>query len=166
MPSLQFLWQDIACKLLRRLISDTFSCITLCFMEFAAACSSTRTVAFCTLSSSERQPATSMSSNGFQQQQQQQQDAGGTTTSSLSSYDYASDPKAVTVRATLAGSVWKVPVQEGDTVPKGDLAVILEAMKTEVNIRAPAKFTLRAVLKAPGSQVAPGEVILAGPAIE
>lgn len=87
---------------------------------------------------------------------------GPTTSSSSSSYNYQADPDAVLVKATLAGSVWKIAVQEGQQIAKGDLAVILEAMKTEINIRAPQGFTVKAIVKPPGAQVSPGDVILAG----
>jgi oxaloacetate decarboxylase alpha subunit len=40
------------------------------------------------------------------------------------------------VSAPLAGNIWKVEVNAGDTVEEGDVIVILEAMKMETEVRA------------------------------
>ncbi|CAO1625526.1 unnamed protein product [Sympodiomycopsis kandeliae] len=96
------------------------------------------------------------------EQDEKNSNKGSREAGNSSSYDYEADPNAVLVKATLAGSVWKIAVEEGQEVPKGTLSVILEAMKTEVNIRAPQTFKVKALLKPPGTQVSPGDVILAG----
>ncbi|MEV0596538.1 biotin/lipoyl-binding carrier protein [Nonomuraea cavernae] len=38
------------------------------------------------------------------------------------------------VRAEMVANVWKVVVQEGDTVSDGDTLVILESMKMEIPV--------------------------------
>lgn len=40
------------------------------------------------------------------------------------------------MKAPMGGTVWKVQVQEGDTIQKGDVLVILESMKMEIPIEA------------------------------
>lgn len=40
------------------------------------------------------------------------------------------------MKAPMGGTVWKVQVQEGDTVSKGDVIVILESMKMEIPVEA------------------------------
>lgn len=40
------------------------------------------------------------------------------------------------MKAPMGGTVWKVQVQEGDKVQKGDVLVILESMKMEIPIEA------------------------------
>ncbi|WP_018665129.1 acetyl-CoA carboxylase biotin carboxyl carrier protein subunit [Heyndrickxia acidiproducens] len=40
------------------------------------------------------------------------------------------------ITASMAGSVWKVLVQEGDAVKEGEDVVILESMKMEIPIAA------------------------------
>ena len=47
--------------------------------------------------------------------------------------------------APMPATVIKVHVSEGDAVKKGDVVVLLEAMKMELPIRAPADATVRAV---------------------
>jgi len=47
--------------------------------------------------------------------------------------------------APMPASVLKVQVREGDAVRKGDLVVLLEAMKMELPVRAPADATVAAV---------------------
>ena len=43
----------------------------------------------------------------------------------------------IEVKTTVPGNIWKVLVQEGDQVHKGDTLFIMEVMKTEVNHDAP-----------------------------
>ena len=40
------------------------------------------------------------------------------------------------IKATMAGTVWKVSVQEGQQVSVGEQVVILESMKMEIPIEA------------------------------
>ena len=41
------------------------------------------------------------------------------------------------VTTKVPGNIWKVLVQEGDQVKKGDILFIMEVMKTEVNHDSP-----------------------------
>ena len=41
------------------------------------------------------------------------------------------------VTTKVPGNIWKVLVQEGDHVKKGDILFIMEVMKTEVNHDSP-----------------------------
>lgn len=68
--------------------------------------------------------------------------AGTSTGANQADYD-ESDPATVLLRASLAGSVWKVAVEPGASLDEGDLAVVLEAMKTEVAVSAPGKFAVK-----------------------
>ena len=65
------------------------------------------------------------------------------------------------ISAHMHGSVWKVLVEEGQTVSAGSTVVILEAMKTELAITAPVTGTVRAVYCRPGRLVATGDRLLA-----
>jgi len=49
---------------------------------------------------------------------------------------------ATEVLTTVPGNIWKVLVNEGDTVAKGDILFIMEVMKTEVNHEAPISGTI------------------------
>lgn len=59
--------------------------------------------------------------------------------------------------ASLPANVWQVLVQPGDRVSKGDRVVILEAMKMEIAIEAPADGVVSRVLCGAGKQVTPGQ---------
>jgi urea carboxylase len=60
----------------------------------------------------------------------------------------------------MQGSVWKVLVEEGQTVTAGSAVVILEAMKMELAITAPVTGTVRALYCRPGRLVANGDRLL------
>jgi len=49
----------------------------------------------------------------------------------------------------IAGNIWKVPVRSGDHVAAGDPLVIVESMKMEIQIPAPAPGLVREVLCTP-----------------
>ena len=59
--------------------------------------------------------------------------------------------------ASLPANVWQVLVQPGDRVSKGDRVVILEAMKMEIDVEAPADGVVSRILCAAGKQVTPGQ---------
>jgi urea carboxylase len=56
--------------------------------------------------------------------------------------------------------VWKVLVEEGQTVEAGATIVILEAMKTELIIVTPIAGTVRALYCRPGKLIAAGDRLL------
>ena len=49
------------------------------------------------------------------------------------------------VEAHITGTVWKVECQVGQSVEEGDTLVILESMKMEMPVEAPASGTISAV---------------------
>ncbi|WP_309022592.1 urea carboxylase [Pelagicoccus sp. SDUM812002] len=61
------------------------------------------------------------------------------------------------IQSHVPGSVWKVCVQEGDTVRKGDVLLIVESMKMEINITAPSDGTVEALLTNEGSPTNKGQ---------
>ena len=68
------------------------------------------------------------------------------------------------VEAPMTASVWKVETRLGDVVEKGQLLMILEAMKTEMHVTAGAAGVVTDVLVAPGDQVATGRpLVVLGP---
>ena len=60
------------------------------------------------------------------------------------------------VNASLPGAVFKVVVSEGDTVEEGDVLVVLEAMKMEIEVKAPKAGTVQSVLVSVGDKVVNG----------
>ena len=78
----------------------------------------------------------------------------------------AAEPPAVTaapkdsgetVKAVLAGNIFKVHVAEGDTVSEGDPLLVVEAMKMETVVAAPAAGTVRKVFVREGEAIAVGD---------
>jgi biotin carboxyl carrier protein len=64
------------------------------------------------------------------------------------------------VAAQIAGKVLRVDVKAGDAVKQGDILLILEAMKMENEIKAPADGTVKEVLVAEGSRVTEGDTLI------
>ncbi len=63
------------------------------------------------------------------------------------------------ISAPLAGNVWKVLVQPGQTVSEGDVVIILEAMKMETEVRAPRSGTIGSVTATEGAAVKVGDTL-------
>jgi urea carboxylase len=63
------------------------------------------------------------------------------------------------VQSHLPGSVWQVVANVGDQVAEGDKLLILESMKMETAILAPAAGRLERVLVKPGTAVSAGQAL-------
>jgi pyruvate carboxylase subunit B len=63
------------------------------------------------------------------------------------------------VGATVNGNVWKLLVNVGDKVEKGQVISILEAMKMEIDIESPVSGTVSSVAVKPNDAVEEGQVI-------
>ena len=59
----------------------------------------------------------------------------------------------IEVESEVAGNVWKVEVQVGDSVAEGDVLIILESMKMEIRVESPAAGTIAEILVAPEDAV-------------
>ena len=66
---------------------------------------------------------------------------------------------AQTVTAPMPGTILKVNVSNGQAVKKGDILMILEAMKMENEILAPCDATVSSVNVAQGATVESGAVL-------
>ncbi|ATY60631.1 Allophanate hydrolase subunit 2 [Cordyceps militaris] len=70
---------------------------------------------------------------------------------------------ALKIDAEMHASIYKIKIQKGDTLNKGDIMLILEAMKMEINIAvsaAQAGLVVDSVVVAPGDVVKPGDVLV------
>ena len=67
---------------------------------------------------------------------------------------------ATNVNAHITGTVWKIEVKEGDDVVEGQTCVILESMKMEMPVEAPASGKVEKISCAEGQAVNEGDVLL------
>lgn len=68
---------------------------------------------------------------------------------------------ADTIKAPMPGTILDIKVQSGDKVTKGQVLMILEAMKMENEIMAPADGEIASVQVAKGASVNAGDVLVA-----
>ncbi|HEY1695670.1 MAG TPA: acetyl-CoA carboxylase biotin carboxyl carrier protein subunit [Polyangiaceae bacterium] len=64
------------------------------------------------------------------------------------------------VNAHITGTVWKIEVKQGDDVAEGQACVILESMKMEMPVEAPAAGKVEKVHVAEGQAVNEGDVLV------
>jgi urea carboxylase len=69
-------------------------------------------------------------------------------------------PGTVPIESPIAGNMWKVTVEEGDTVTTEQGVAILESMKMEMSVESPFDGVVVKLVTAPGSSVQPGQAIL------
>ena len=62
-------------------------------------------------------------------------------------------------RAEIVANVWKLVASEGDEVGAGDVVAVLETMKMEIPVNAPASGTITEVKVTEGQIVQEGDVI-------
>lgn len=67
---------------------------------------------------------------------------------------------ATEIAAHIAGTVWRIEVGVGDNVAEGDTLVILESMKMEMPLEAPAAGRVAELRCAEGQAVEEGQVLL------
>ena len=67
---------------------------------------------------------------------------------------------ATNVCAHITGTVWKIEVKVGDPVTEGQTCVILESMKMEMPVEAPAVGTVATIVCAEGQAVNEGDVLV------
>lgn len=64
------------------------------------------------------------------------------------------------VNAPMPGKVTKIAIKEGQTVKKGDVLMLLEAMKMQNEIGSPADGTVKSINVRKGDSVKPGQLML------
>lgn len=65
----------------------------------------------------------------------------------------------VEVKSEVTGTLWKVEKQVGDRVEVDDEIMILESMKMEIPVPAPAAGTVAEIRVAPEESVSEGQVV-------
>jgi pyruvate carboxylase subunit B len=86
----------------------------------------------------------------------QESHAGASSTASST----ALSGSGAAVCAELAGQVLRLGVHEGDAVSEGDLLLVLEALKMEIEIKAPGAGVVGAVLVSVDQMVKPGDALV------
>ena len=72
----------------------------------------------------------------------------------------APTPGAHTITAPMPGTITKVVAEEGQRVKRGDVLLVMEAMKMANDIVAESDGIVKAILAKAGSQVQSGEVLV------
>ena len=86
--------------------------------------------------------------------------AAGTTASAAMAGSAPGSIKKATMGSPMAGNIWKIEVQPGQTVEAGDLLFILEAMKMECEVLAERSGVIADVLVGKGDKVVVGQALL------
>ena len=63
------------------------------------------------------------------------------------------------IKSLVTGTVWKIECQAGQAAGEGDTLMILESMKMEIPMEAPAAGTMTALRVAEGERVTAGQVL-------
>ena len=72
----------------------------------------------------------------------------------------AAASKVNNIKAPMPGLIVGISIQPGDVVAKGDIILILEAMKMENAIKAPGDGTVKAIKIQKGDRVEKGQVLV------
>lgn len=91
--------------------------------------------------------------------------AGGAVVGGGAGVGMAADPERLktadgAITASMQGMVLKIKVNKGDSVSKGDVVMVLEAMKMENNIHAPHAGIIKDVLVKEGGTVGAGDTLM------
>lgn len=65
----------------------------------------------------------------------------------------------IEVKSEIAGKVWKIEANSGDMLDEDDAILILESMKMEIPVAAPAKCRVVDIRVAEEDAVAEGQVV-------
>jgi len=65
----------------------------------------------------------------------------------------------IEIKALLPGSVWKITTNPGQSVNEGDVIMILESMKMEIDVVAPKGGVLKSINVATNDKVVEGQVV-------
>ena len=63
------------------------------------------------------------------------------------------------VKSEMVGTVWKIVVEVGEEVEEEDTLIILESMKMEIPVEAPADGVVKELRVAEGDSVQEGDVV-------
>jgi len=67
--------------------------------------------------------------------------------------------KGESIKALLPGSVWKIVANPGQSVAEGDVIMIIESMKMEIDVVAPKGGVVKSINVAVNDKVIEGQVV-------
>jgi len=82
-----------------------------------------------------------------------------TSTSETAPAASAASGDDTTIKALLPGSVWKIVANPGQSVNEGDVIMILESMKMEIDVVAPRGGVVKSINVATNDKVVEGQVV-------
>lgn len=71
----------------------------------------------------------------------------------------AATPVGFEIKALLPGNVWKIVANPGQKVNEGDVILILESMKMEIDVVAPKSGVIKSISVATNDRVSEGQVV-------
>lgn len=72
----------------------------------------------------------------------------------------ASSGGGTPVASPMPGNIFKLVCSQGQAVNEGDLLLVLEAMKMEIEVNAPCSGTVQSISVAVGAAVSTGDVLV------
>ena len=66
-------------------------------------------------------------------------------------------PHLVAVESHVAGSIWKILVKPGDRIKTGDVLLVVESMKMEIEINAAHDGVVHSITRKDGQQITAGQ---------
>jgi pyruvate carboxylase subunit B len=86
-------------------------------------------------------------------------EVNGETTATPAEHIPASSNDGIDIKALLPGNVWKIVANPGQSVNEGDVIMILESMKMEIDVVAPKGGVLKSINVATNDKVVEGQVV-------
>lgn len=86
-------------------------------------------------------------------------EVNGEVTATPSQHVPATSEDGVEIKALLPGSVWKIVANPGQSVHEGDVIMILESMKMEIDVVAPKGGVVKSINVATNDKVVEGQVV-------
>ena len=68
--------------------------------------------------------------------------------------------QCISIDSLVAGNVWEITVEEGQTVKSGDVVAIIESMKMEIQVNAPHDGVICSIRRVAGSQINAGQSLI------
>lgn len=68
--------------------------------------------------------------------------------------------ECIAIDSLVAGNVWEIPVEEGQTIQTDTVLVVIESMKMEIQVTAPQAGVVRSIRAPAGTQINAGQTLM------